>query len=99
MGLNFSVKICDKNPQRWYVNFNLSKPFILSDIKTTLERNDFQTLASTPSIMVFRQNNIRLTWHSQGLIQVDYTDRIKRGKIIVSNYIEDLIQIIEFNDN
>jgi hypothetical protein len=99
MTITFSVKMCDTNPQRWYVNFSLPKPFILSEIKTVLERNSYQTLASTPSIMVFRLNNIRLTWHSQGLIQVDYSDRKKREETVVYDYIKKLIQIIDFIDN
>ena len=98
MGLTFSVKECDTNPQRWYVNFNLSQPFILPKIKFALERNDYQTLASTHSIMVFRLNNVRLTWHSQGLIQVDYSDQKERNNGVVSDFIESLIQIIEFKD-
>jgi hypothetical protein len=99
MTITFSVKNCDTNPQRWYINFNLLKPFLLSEIKTALERNDYQTLASTPSIMVFRLNNTRLTWHSQGLIQVDYSDRKKKEKTVVCDYIENLIQIIDFKGN
>jgi len=56
-------------------------------------------LASTPSIMVFRINNSRLTWHSQGLIQIDYSDRKKREQRVICDYIEKLIKIIDFKDN
>ena len=49
--------------------------------------------------MVFRLINTRLTWHSQGLIQVDYSDQKKRERTAVCDYIKNIIQIIEFKDN
>ncbi len=99
MSLTFSVNICDTNPQRWYVNFNLSKPFPMPYVKKALEKNHYQTLASTPSIMVFRLDTIRLTWHSQGLIQVDYSDQKKRSSSIVEVFIKRLLQIINIEEN
>ena len=92
----FSVRICDKNPHRWYVSFSLSKPFLLADIKVTLEENNYSTLATTPNIMVFRGKNVKLTWHSQGLIQIDYYDRNIQNEKHVITFVQHLIDKFDF---
>ncbi|MHA1236623.1 MAG: hypothetical protein ACTSR4_05355 [Candidatus Hodarchaeales archaeon] len=90
MSHTFSVRICDKNPHRWYISFSLSKPFSMKNIKETLEQEGYSTLATTPNIMVFRGKDVKLTWHSQGLIQIDYYDK----KIQNEQHIITFVQVI-----
>jgi hypothetical protein len=90
----FSVKICDNNPYRWYISFNLTKPFSLGTIRQSLEAKSYRTLASTPSVMVFRSDDVKLTWNSHGLLQVDFNDKQKRSVNTVEDYIKDLIKFI-----
>ncbi len=79
----FSVEACSNNPYRWYVSFDLITPFSLPTIEKMLLKQQFQLLASTPSIKVFRSNEIRLTWHKQGLIQIDlYNSKVRSAKDI-----------------
>ena len=92
----FSVRICDKNPHRWYASFSLSKPFLLADIKVALEEDNYSTLATTPNIMVLRGKNVKMTWHSQGLIQIDYYDRKKQNEHHVITFVQDLIDKFDF---
>jgi hypothetical protein len=67
-----SIARCSKNPQRWYVSFpNVSEPFHMPTIRQLLEKRQYQVLANTPNVNVFRNKEVRLTWHSHGLIQVD----------------------------
>ena len=99
MVVSFSVKICDKNPQRWYINFEITKPFPMHRVKQALEKKQYQTLASTPSIMVFGLKTIRITWHSQGLIQIDYSDQKERDPSSVELFIKELLQIIDIEQN
>lgn len=67
----FSINHCPTNPHRWYVYFDKSKPFHFPLIRRSLEERHYQVLATTPSLYVFRSKDARLSWHSQGLIQVD----------------------------
>ncbi len=92
----FSVRICDKNPHRWYISFSMSKPFSMKDIKEVLEQKKYSTLAATPSIMVFRGKNVKITWHSQGLIQVDYYDKKKQSEQDIITFVEQLIDKLDF---
>jgi hypothetical protein len=92
----FSVKICDKNPHRWYISFSLSKPFSMKDIKNTLEKENYSTLATTPNIAVFRGKHVKLTWHSQGLIQIDYYDSELQNKSHVIAFVKTIIDKIDF---
>jgi len=86
MSQAFSVRKCDKNAHRWYISFSLSKPFLMTNIKEALEKDHYSTLAVTPSVMVFRGKTMKLTWHSQGLIQIDYYDgKIQKEKCDVSS--------------
>jgi hypothetical protein len=92
----FSVRLCDKNPNRWYISFSLSKPFLMANIKEALEKDNYSTLATTPNIMVFRGKNIKMTWHSQGLIQIDYYDRKIQNEQHVITFVQDLIDKFDF---
>lgn len=67
----FIVKRCSNNPSRWYVSFKSLKQFKLSIVEETLVKLNYKVLTTTPSVMVFKSQKIRLTWHSHGLIQVD----------------------------
>ncbi len=92
----FSVKICDKNSHRWYISFSPPKPFIMADIKEALEKDNYSTLATTPNIMVFSGKNVKLTWHSQGLIQIDYHDRKIQNEQHVITFVQHLIDKFGF---
>ncbi len=92
----FSVRICDKNPHRWYISFPLSKPFSMVDIKEALEKDNYSTLATTPNIMVFRGKNVKMTWHSQGLVQIDYYDRKIQNEQHVITFVQHLIDKFDF---
>ncbi|MHA1993283.1 MAG: hypothetical protein ACW97Z_01960 [Candidatus Hodarchaeales archaeon] len=91
MSPNFSVKICDNNPSRWYISFKQVKQFSLGTIKHNLEKISYQTLASTPTVMVFRSDDVKLTWHSHGLLQVDFNDEQERLVHNVEAYIKELL--------
>ena len=99
MPTNFLVKICDNNPYRWYVSFNRTKPFSLRTIKHNLERNSYQTLASTPTVMVFRSESVRLTWNSHGLVQMDFSDRQVRKITIVEKFVKELLELVSPDNN
>jgi len=62
----------------------------MKNIKETLEQEGYSTLATTPNIMVFRGKDVKLTWHSQGLIQIDYYDK----KIQNEQHIITFVQVI-----
>jgi len=96
MSHTFSVKICDKNPYRWYISFSLSKPFSMKDIKETLEQENYSTLATTSNIMVFRGQDVKLTWHSQGLIQIDYYDKKIQTEQHITTFVQQLIDKLDF---
>jgi hypothetical protein len=52
-------------------------------IKQMLEKQQYQVLATTPNVNVFRNKEVRLTWHSHGLIQVDlYNHKLQSAKNI-----------------
>ena len=67
----FSVKQCSNNPRRWYVSFKPKEKFHLSLVEQALIKKQFNVLINTPTVMVFKSKNLRLTWHCRGLIQVD----------------------------
>ncbi|MFX0088177.1 MAG: hypothetical protein ACFFAU_21160 [Candidatus Hodarchaeota archaeon] len=78
---SFTIKPCSNNARRWYVSFNPSRKFQLQKVKEILVKKQYQVLTITPTVMVFKLENIRLTWHSQGLIQVDmYGTNIETSK-------------------
>ena len=86
----FSINPCSNNPQRWYVNFKLKEPFNLQNIKHTLSNSNYKVLADTPSVVVLRSEFYRLTWHRQGMIQVDSY----KGNVENKDNIEHLINQI-----
>ena len=96
MSRSFSVRRCDKNSHRWYISFSLSKPFSLTNIREALEKDNYSTLAVTPSVMVFRGKTVKLTWHSQGLIQIDYYDAKIQNEKHVYSFVEQLIDKFDF---
>ena len=80
---SFTIKPCSNNPRRWYVSFNPPTKFQLPKVKESLVKNQYNVLTTTPTVMVFKLKNTRLTWHSQGLIQVDmYESNIETSKEI-----------------
>ena len=96
MSQSFSVKKCDKNSHRWYISFSLSKPFLMMEIRKILEKDNYSTLASSPNIMVFRGKNVKFTWHSQGLIQIDYYEREIQKEQHVIAFVQNLIDKYDF---
>jgi len=90
----FSVNICDNNPYRWYVSFNRTKPFALDIIKRSLEKISYRTLASTPTVVVFQSDDVKLTWHSHGLLQIDFNDKQERLTTTVEDYIKKLLEFV-----
>lgn len=44
--------------------------------------------------MVFRSISVRLTWHSHGLLQVDYNDKQERMVETVENFVEELLGFV-----
>ena len=93
----FSVNRCSKNPQRWNVYFNNSKPFHLHSIRKILERNHYQILVCTHNLMVFRSKKARLTWHNQGLIQVDMYDSSIHDAVEIEHLIKDIFVLDSMN--
>lgn len=69
----------------------------MKKIKETLEQESYSTLATTPNIMVFRGEDVKLTWHSQGLIQIDYYDRKIQNEKHVITFVQNLIGKIDFH--
>lgn len=67
----FIVNRCSNNPSRWYVSFKSLIQLRLSKVEETLVKMNYKVLTTTPSVMVFKSQKLRLTWHSHGLIQVD----------------------------
>ncbi len=70
----FIVNRCSNNPSRWYISFKSLKQLRLSKVEETLVKMNYKVLTTTPSVMVFKSQKLRLTWHSHGLIQVDLYD-------------------------
>lgn len=93
----FSVNRCSKNPQRWNVYFNNSKPFHLHSIRKILERNNYQILVNTPNLVVFRSKNARFTWHNQGFIQVDIYDSSMHDAEEIEHLIKDIFVLNSMN--
>ena len=65
-------------------------------IKEILEQENYSTLAATPNIMVFRGKDVKLTWHSQGLVQIDYYDRKIQNEKHVITFVQNLIDKFDF---
>ena len=91
---NFSVNRCYDNPQRWNVYFNNFKPFHMHSIREKLKKKQYQILATTPNLTVFRSKEVRLTLHSEGFIQIDLYDSSKKGVKDIEHLIKD---ILDFN--
>lgn len=87
----FTVNRCSKNPKRWNVYFDTSKPFNLRTIQQLLEKKQYQVLATTPSVSVFRSKKARLTWHTQGFIQVDLYDPSIQNSKDIKHLIKDIL--------
>ena len=91
--LNFSINPCKSNPYRWYIYFSITSPFNMEQVKKLMIGNDFTILADTPSVIVFRSSIYRLTWHRQGMIQIDiYTSKeTKKDNIeqLINHILED----------
>lgn len=43
----------------------------MEQVKKSMSGKNFTILADTPSVVVFHSSLHRLTWHRQGMIQVD----------------------------
>ncbi|MFX1284414.1 MAG: hypothetical protein ACFFB5_12200 [Promethearchaeota archaeon] len=95
--LNFSVNRCSNNPQRWNVYFNNLKPFHIHSIREILEKKQYQILAATPNVTVFRSKEVRLILHSEGLIQVDLYDSSKKGVKDIEHLIKDIFDFNSIN--
>ncbi|MHA1941015.1 MAG: hypothetical protein ACXAB2_03975 [Candidatus Hodarchaeales archaeon] len=91
MSFTFSVKICDTNPLRWYVNYKFRESLHLTDIKSVLQKDNFTIIADTPIIVVFQNNWLKLTWNKHGLIQVDFNDNKSRDHDAVEELILNLL--------
>ena len=91
---HYSVKICDTNPYRWYVSFKQNKPVNLRKVRLILEKNRYQTLASTPTVMVFQSDSNKLTWHSHGLLQVDFIDQQRHEINSVEDFVNSNVDIV-----
>jgi hypothetical protein len=63
----------------------------LTTIQQTLKKRHYQVLATTPSISVFRSKHARLTWHSQGLIQIDLYDTSIQNTQDIKHLIKDIL--------
>lgn len=68
----------------------------MKDIKEALEQEKYSTLAATPNIMVFRGKNVKITWHSQGLIQIDFYDIKMQSEQNIITFVEQLIDKLDF---
>ncbi|MFX0172113.1 MAG: hypothetical protein ACFE9L_09345, partial [Candidatus Hodarchaeota archaeon] len=60
-------------------------------IKQMLEKQQYQVLAATPNVNVFRNNEVRLTWHSHGLIQVDLYNQNLHSVKNIEQLINDIL--------
>ncbi|UCG02350.1 MAG: hypothetical protein JSW11_22530 [Candidatus Heimdallarchaeota archaeon] len=89
----FSVTRCPNNPQRWNVYFNNSTPFDSQSIRKKLEKKQFQVLATTPNILVVRSKEARLTWHIEGLIQVDIYNHSSYDVKDIEHLIKDIFDV------
>ena len=90
MSFYFSVKICDTNPHRWYVSYKFQELISLSEVKSVLQKNSYTILADTPTVVVFQDSKLKLTWNKHGLIQVDFNE----NKIYRKDVVEDLVRKI-----
>ena len=69
----------------------------MKNIKKALEQENCSTLATTPNIMVFRGKDVKLTWHSQGLIQIDYYDKKIQNEHHIITFMQDLLNKFDFH--
>ena len=93
----FSVTRCSNNPQRWNVYFNNSTPFDMQSIRQILEKHQYQVLATSPSIMVVRSKEARLTWHNEGIIQVDMYNQSSCDVKDIEHLIKDILDVDTVN--
>ena len=87
----FTIKPCSNNSKRWYVSIKPSNNFRLSAIKESLIKKQHKVLIATPSVMVFKLENIRLTCHSEGLIQVDLYESHKETLKEIEQLIKEIL--------
>jgi hypothetical protein len=57
----------------------------------SLKKSQFQELALTPSVVVFRSKDLRLTWHHQGLVQVDIYNESGENKENIEYLIKEIL--------
>lgn len=93
----FSVTRCSNNPHLWNVYFNNSPPFDMQLIRQILEKHPYQVLATTPSILVVRSKEARLTWHNEGLIQVDMNNQSSYNVKDIEHLIKDILDVDTVN--
>ena len=90
---NFAVTRCSNNPHRWNVHFNNSTSFNMHSIRQQLEKHQFQVLATSPSVLVVRSKEARLTWHNEGLIQVDMYNHSSCDVNDIEHLIKDILDV------
>ncbi|NHK32631.1 MAG: hypothetical protein FK730_14860 [Asgard group archaeon] len=90
MSFSFSVKICDTNPQRWYVSYKFQESPSLTTVKMILQKEEYVLLADTPTIIVFQHKKMKLTWNKHGLIQIDLNDNKIHNQDTIENLVEKL---------
>lgn len=61
-------------------------------VKKLMSGKDFTILADTPSVVVFRSSLYRLTWHRQGMIQIDIYDSIGTKKDNIEQLIKHILE-------
>ncbi len=93
----FSVTRCTNHPQRWNVYFNKSLPYDMHSIRQILEKHQYQVLATTPSVLVVRAKEARLTWHNEGFIQVDMYNQSSCDVEDIEHLIKDIFDLDSVN--
>lgn len=57
----------------------------------SLKKSQFQELSLTPNVVVFRSKDLRLTWHYQGLVQVDLYYESSENKKNIEYLIKEIL--------
>ncbi len=65
----YTITKCKNAKHRW--NIHLRQTLDMADIIKSLESANLQLAAKTPTILVYNNKRIRVTFYKDGLIQVD----------------------------
>ena len=93
INLKFSVTRCSNNPNRWNVYFRDFPPFHMRKVRQILEKHHYEVLATSSSVIVVRSKEFRLTWHNEGIIQLDVYNQLSFDLNDIEHLIKEILDV------